>query len=372
MQLSKWMSGGKKNPIRKTEMEKTKEELKAHIAAVAENLEQIHSTVQSEITTGIKSALQASTISQPLDELPKLTSLINAHATKLGLIFKPTIAESTYKSCWSEIDSFLKYNAYLISLLNQIKEERSIMSEVFTNELLQQGLLTLESSIVLVNELNKLVDEEKEEHDNTSSDQRLIGVGVVWESCETLSKTSKSGSSGVLRLKLKQTNKLVLDALDELKEWLENPTAGGGFDFDADDIFGLNDSPKTEDQQVTEESDAEPVDDEVLQYGVVWSTKIQLVKLLISLLDKSIPASKYNTKFAKGLDVLNSTRLKINEFVDDLVACIVYDNDIEGAKAASKSLTKEINQVVEVVRKLNNDDEKKCKWLDSWKVKYEE
>lgn len=354
--------------IHQQTMSRTSEELKEHIYSVSETLTQLHNTFETAASnSSVEDQLQSSKVLNPLDEIPKLSKLINAQVTKIGLVFKPVIAETTYKACWTELDSLVKYLVLLISLLNQLRKEINLYSSIFINELTQDTLSIIESSIALINELSRQIDIEEVENTD-SSDYRLIGVGIVWESCDRLLKTFKNGSSGVLRLKLKQTNKLIVDALDELNEWLENPLVGG--DFDEDDIFGLN---KENDNEDDGESEAEEkADDEVIEYGKTWSTKIQLVKLLISLLDKSIPASKYTVKFSKSLDLFNEKRLKLNEFVDDLVACVVYDNDIEGAQNASKELTKEINLVVDLVRKINNDDEKRCKWLDSWKAKYQE
>jgi effector-binding domain-containing protein len=361
--------------------EKTASELAEHITQVAASLSQLQSHFQSSLSTSSTNndLLQTSKIAKPLDEVPKLASLISGHATKLGLIYKPPIALTTYKTCWSELDNFVKYNVMLISLFKQLKSEVSTLSEVFYYELGNDATSVIDSCLILVNELQKIIVQEAEREGEPGDDEddvsgRLTSIGMVWESCDNITKTHKAGSSGVLRSKLKLTNKLVIDALDELREWLENPIAGGGFDYDDDDIFGLGDeNPAAKSlQEKNKSGHEERADDEVVKYGEKWSNKIQLVKLLISLLDKSIPVSKYNNNFAKGLDTLNDNRLKINEYVDDLVACVVYDSDVEGATEASQLLTKEINQIVDIVRKLNNDDEKKCKWLDSWKAKYQE
>lgn len=363
----------------------TAAELKDHIKVLSESLTQLRLTFQDSITSNpisIPTSIQIANVSNPIDEIPKLSSLISAHTTKIGLVFKPPIAKTTYNACKTEVDSLVKYAILLISLLYQIQKDRDIYSKLFANELSYDGLSILEVCIILLNNLIELIDIEDEnsnenkdedEKSNKETNQRLASVGLIWDSCEKLTKSCKNGSNGILRSKLKQTNKLVIDALDELKEWLENPIVGNGFDFDGDDIFGLNDNS---DEKIKEEeeklSDDEKADEEVILFGKVWSTKIQLIKLLISLLDKSIPTSKYNSKFSKGLDLLNETCLKINEYVDDLVACTVYDADIEGGEKAGKLLNNQTNQILELVRKINNDDEKKCKWLDSWKHKYQE
>lgn len=354
----------------------TATQLKDHITAVTESLSQLRSNFQNSITTNsinTPDSIQRANVNNPIEEIPKLSSLLSAHTTKLGLIFKPPISKTTYNACKIEIDSLIKYSILLLSLLYQIQKDKNIYSSLFANELSYEGLSIIEVNLILLNNLNELVDIEEEvtttTTTTTTTDQRLSSVGLVWDACEKLSKTCKNGSSGVLRSKLKLTNKLVVDALDELKEWLENPIVGGGFDFDDNDIFGLNN--KDENLKSNEEED-EKADESVIEFGKIWSTKIQMIKLLISLLDKSIPASKYTVKYSKGLDLFNDSCLKINEHVDDIVACTVYDADVKNGESAGKLLNKEAIQVLELVRKINNNDEKKCKWLDSWKIKYEE
>lgn len=359
-------------------------EVNEHIGSVSERITRLHDKLQDDLQTQRQfSTIQAANVLNPLSEVPKLSSLLTAHATKLGLVFKPPIKETTYKTCLTEIDSFAKYVVYLDSLLRQIQLQKSTLSCLFADMICSHGLAVIEVSRVLVSELQKLITEEEkeevnEEVDENNVDQRLISVGIVWQACEDLTKTCKNGSSGVLRVKLKESNKLVVDALDELKEWLENPVVGGSFDIENGDIFGLNDDKvpsglKEEDDDEEEEGeDEELADEEVINFGQKWSTKIQLIKLLISLLDKSIPTSKYNVKFSKSLDLLHEKTYKVNEHIDDIVASLVYDNDIENAQTASKSLDKEITEIVDLVRKLNNNDVKRCKWLDSWKLKYKE
>lgn len=356
-------------------MVETSEELKNHLSKVGESLSQLCTTFQESITSNsiTTNSIQTANVTQPLDEVPKLSSLLSAHATKLGLVFKPPIATTTYTACQTEVDSLLKYAALLLSLLTQIQLEKKKYSTLFANELSYDGIAVTEACFSLIIGLKELVDVDEKGISDKPTDQRLVGVGFIWEACEKLTKTCKSGSSGTLRSKLKETNRLVVDALNELNEWLENPVAGGGFDFDDDDILGLhNDSEITGKEKNGSTEEEEEADEEVITFGKSWSTRIQLIKLLISLLDKSIPTSKYNEKFSKGLDNFNEKRLKINELVDDVVACTVYDGDIEGGESAAQSLVKEVNQIVDLTRKINNNDEKKCKWLDSWKTKFQE
>lgn len=107
-------------------MVETSEELKNHLSKVGESLSQLRTTFQESITSNsiTTNSIQTANVTQPLDEVPKLSSLLSAHATKLGLVFKPPIATTTYTACQTEVDSLLKYAALLLSLLTQIQLEK--------------------------------------------------------------------------------------------------------------------------------------------------------------------------------------------------------------------------------------------------------
>ena len=93
-------------------MEKTPADLSNHITAVQETLQQLQINFQNSITSSNENLinLESTKIAKPLDEIPKLTNLISAHATKLGLVFKPPIENSTLKACWTEIDNIVQHS----------------------------------------------------------------------------------------------------------------------------------------------------------------------------------------------------------------------------------------------------------------------
>lgn len=311
-----------------------------------------------------------SNVVSPIDEIPKLAKLINAHATKLGLVYKPPIAETSVSACRSEVNEFLKTIMMLWSVINQVKTESEKYSTVFVGQLSGDLRSVIESSIVLVGELARLIDAEDD-----SSAQRLVGVGLVWETTEVLVETVKIGNSGVLKNKMKICNKVIVDALEELTEWLENPVDGGDENYDIDELLGVEKVPSTlndeeEEKDDEEEGESEMASDEVIGCGKKWAKKIQLVKLLVGLLINSIPAFKYTVKFSKSLDAINENRMNLNEYIDDVIASIVYDSDSESAEEAGLLLDKEVKGLVELVKKIN--DEKKIKWVDSWVLKYKE
>lgn len=331
------------------------DELKFYLSTMIENLTE----VGNSNTQRFKSSVQS-----PIEEIPKLANLINAHATKLGLVYKPPIAESSFNACRAETDIFCKNVMLLMSVINQVREDLSTYSKVFVTELSGDFKSLIEAAVILLNELVKLIGLE-----NDDGAQRLVGVGLAWEATETIVRTIKLGNSGVLRNKLKICNKVIVDALEELNEWLENPVEGGGESYDINELLGLTKESvpmKLKDEEEEEEMAAE----DVVKCGKKWSKKIGLVKLLVGLLNRSIPNSKYTVKFSKSLDAINDNRMKLNEFVDDIIASLVYDSDNSMAEEAGVLLDKEVKGLVELAKKIN--DEKKVKWIDSWVIKYYE
>lgn len=335
------------------------EELKVHIGTLIKNITDFKNSESKTLQSHVQS---------PVEEIPKLASLINAHATKLGLVYKPPVKESSANACRSETDLFCKNVVLLSSIINQLRKETEKYSLVFVNELAFEFNSIVEAAIILLSELVKLLDLETDD-----GAQRLVGVGLVWESTDAIVKTVKGGNSGVLRNKLKSSNKVIIDALDELKEWLENPVEGGDENYDMDELLGIDKVPtdlNDDDDSNDEDADDELASEEVIECAKKWERKVSLLKLLVGLLNKSIPDYKYTTKFSKSLDAIDNNRKNLNEYVDDVIASLVYDSDVDSAEKAGALLDKEAKGLVEIVKKIN--DEKKIKWVDSWVIKYNE
>lgn len=308
-------------------------------------------------------SLEASKVEEPQQELIKISTLIHSHVTKIGIVFKPVIKETTYNACSEEITTLVKTTSLLASLIRQFQKNEDKYSKLFVFELMQQFKMIIQCINALFTELVQVLDlsEEKE------SGERLVDVGRIWECCDSFKSLSSNGSSGVLNSKLRESNKLVVDGLEELEEWIENPHMDDGedsFDFSDDE-----DKPPKEESN-GEESDNKEVDLNLIEFAKGWSMKVKLIKLLMSTLNKSIPKPTISSKFATTIDSLNEKRLKLSEYIDELIGSIIWDSDLDSARDASKELTKCVSSVIQLVSKLNNDDEKKTKWLLTWKAKF--
>ncbi|GMM27688.1 hypothetical protein DAMA08_004040 [Martiniozyma asiatica (nom. inval.)] len=321
---------------------------------------------------------EASAIENPIKELPKLSTLIHSHITKIGLVFKPPIKETTYKACNEQINELMKTITMLCSLNKQINKNNDgngTYSNLFVCELKHTVEDLLKFISLLFGEISQNLEIENESDEESG---RLISIGRVWEICQTLEKIGNGGSSGVLRLKIKENNKLVIDALEELTEWIENPVNNEDVDpfgfeseseleSDDDNAFTNDANPpvagETENEKIS-------VDEELINFAKKWKQKIQLVKLLLSSLDKSIPVFKLTSEFASKIDIINEKTLKLCENVDDIVASIVWDGDVETAQEAGNELSLVVKYICQLVIKLNEKDDKKVRWLETWKTKF--
>ncbi|OUM53450.1 hypothetical protein BVG19_g2731 [[Candida] boidinii] len=346
---------------------------------------------ERKISKDYKSLIDSASLANPLEELEKLFKLIHAHSTKLGILFKPVIDNNKKNVILEEIKETNKVLILLTSACAQVQTEtikNNSFSFVFSSELNQYVLSLYEIYSRFVDELGESLD--VTEFEDGDTDNRLICVGQIWESCDSLVKLIKGGQSGVLKRKIKETTSLITDACEELEEWTENPDAGG-----IDDPFKFNDGDDHDEESEDEDSkiptkandddnkdqDDEEIDEElkkVVEYGKKWVYKIKLIKLLLSSLDKSIPSEKaskdkkHQNEYAKAIDSLDKSRMKLSEYTDDVVCTIIEDNDTSMADEFGDKLKKETDGIIKKVRTLNTNDEKKTKWLDNWSVKFKE
>ncbi|ODV84721.1 hypothetical protein CANARDRAFT_28868 [[Candida] arabinofermentans NRRL YB-2248] len=382
--------------------EKTKEDIERFLVSFQEALQFWSNSVKSQLsnksndkktisttnntTTTDKASeeglLASSKLETPVLELPKLAKLLNMHATKIGLVFKPPLDPSSHTARYTELENASKTMILLYSLLSQLINEKETYSSLFVGQCVEvcRGLttnfisLSSEVAILMNNTIEETEDKEAEEQEQEQEQEgkdRLISIAKIWESCDSIQNLVKLGSAGILKGKLKGANQLVNDALEEFEEWVEDPTSGFN-DDDDDDPFQLNrgfDEPTTKDNN-TDDEDEDEVDEELLKFAKIWVQKVKLIKLLLTSLDKSIPANKYTTKFSSRVDLLNSYQSSISEVLDDVVGSIIYEQDLEAAIESSEKLKTVCSKIVTSVKELNNSDPKRCKWLDTWQVKF--
>ncbi|GMF07905.1 unnamed protein product [Ambrosiozyma monospora] len=101
----------------------------------------------------LSNQIKAAKLENPLEELVKLMKLIHAHATKLGLVFKPPIASTSFNACYQELETTSKTIILLVSLVRQLLDEVKIYSRLFVGEITSQVKLLLSNFAGLTLEL---------------------------------------------------------------------------------------------------------------------------------------------------------------------------------------------------------------------------
>ncbi|CDK27377.1 unnamed protein product [Kuraishia capsulata CBS 1993] len=317
---------------------------------------------------------RASTVNNALEELGKISKLIRAQTTKLGIVFKPPIKDDTVSTATQTLRETIRYVILLVSLAYQLYVESASYSVIFAKELKDKIVHVITDFRDLVNGLDDLVDQygivavNADEVDDQSS--RLVSVGKVWDGCDAVISTLEGGSHGVLVSRIKETIDIMTDAISELGEWLESPEKlSDPFDissFNSDDDNDSHNEPETE------------IPEDTIAFGHQCLQKSKLVKLLIFSLQKSVPAAKSTSsldekkKYASQIDGLFESQRRIGEIIDDLACAIMVEQDPEEAETILKRLAAETSEILKLVKDLNHSDEKKINWANTWEAKYYE
>lgn len=317
---------------------------------------------------GALKAIKSSTSfkdSDPLTEIGKLSQIIKAHSTKIGIICEPSKFFSNYPAVFKELQGFANAVFYLLSVLPLVHDQSK---DIWAQYLVQK----LDSTVInLLNGVSSLCDEiDKMINEGKSDDQdRLKCIGVLWAACESLEEIAKKGNFQLLADNIRNSCGLVDDVLQDVDSWLEDPHF-------SDDLLIDDDFSDGEDK----ESDKEGPDDEVAlkkmeDFLKLWQTKLKMIKLLLSSFAKSMTTNVYNAKNTKAstLDKLNALQSLIVEQLDELFSDVFISDasfSEDDFNSSVTSLNDSLRQMVKVITKLNTSDAKKLKWIQVWETKY--
>ncbi|SCU87488.1 LAFA_0E07030g1_1 [Lachancea sp. 'fantastica'] len=312
--------------------------------------------------------------SEPIIELKKLSQILKAHATKIGIILNPEKFFDNLNAVFKELQSLANSIFFLISLLPLFYQGQ--YPEYFTS-LLEANVLSLLNGVGgLCKELNQLLSTSfnPDSGSDDSANARLVPIGKIWAACDQMLELSEMGELGLLNQKIKVSTKLVNDTLTELEEWLVEPS------IETDDPFGLgSDSGEDEgeDDEEVEETEAHEAPQEMIQFIQEWQTKLKMIRLLLQSFSKSIASNDYKNKEPTSLqlDRLNSLHGRIVAEVDELISStFIGGQDFDPQDEEIIGLTSQVNsavrEMVKIIKDLNKGDEKKGKWIQVWDNKY--
>ena len=100
-----------------------------------------------------------------------------------------------------------------------------------------------------------------------------------------------------------------------------------------------------------------------------------MIKLLLSSFTSTISSSNYKSTNKKGsiLDELHSQHLIIIKNIDELIGDVFMSDssfDPKDFDEQIESVNDSMVKIVAVMKKLNDEDVKKSKWINVWETKY--
>jgi hypothetical protein len=313
----------------------------------------------------------------PLEAVKASTTLLKSYTTTLSLLLlTPPFTPSALISKISDVSSgALTGMVAAASYVPQPGQQGDIGS-IMRTELRAQVRRLLGTwgdvlALVLRMAEKRQAATGKDEGPTESEKQDVLSsTGVLWDSCDVLLKACTNGIVGVVMKKAQELRAVLLDAIEELKEWGEDvdddedEAEGSDDEFaDEDDIFGASNKLGKDDTALKELLD-------------VSVKKLKMVSMLYQALAKrrlktfpteTLDASKdADANSLKKLDELMGLLKELPETVDDLASAF-YDLDEAEAKTTLEKCSGEAKRAAELVRQSwTGSDDEFTAWSEKW------
>jgi hypothetical protein len=199
-------------------------------------------------------------------------------------------------------------------------------------------------------------DVAKEEMEKEKQDV-LSATGVVWEACDALLKLCADGVVGLVVKKAQELRAVLLDAIEELKEWGEDvedddDEAEGSDGEDEDDIFGAENKLGKDDKELKEllDTTVKKLKMVGMLYQALIKRRLKTYPATFSHEPAAATTNGTTTSPSKTLDELMGILKSIPETVDDIAGAF-YDLDEDEAKQTLDKCCSEAKSAIELVSK---------------------
>jgi hypothetical protein len=365
-------------------------------------LTHFQSSLAPSSTTANTSDPQVSTtdLPNPLDVVRTCTTLLKSHTTTLSLLLlTPPLTPSALITKIGEVSSGALSGLVTAAISTPQAGQKDELGVLMRGEVKVQvrrligtwgDVLAIVLRLAEQRQTNKSKGKTKDDGPTESQRQDVLAAtGVVWEACDALLKLCVDGVVGLVVKKAQELRSVLLDAVEELKEWGEDvddeedeeKAEGSDDEFgDEDDIFGAANKLGKGDKELKA----------LLETGV---KKLKMVGMLYQALIKRRLKTFSTTASAKAsssapepaingnssipcpdpiatLDELMTFLRAIPESVDDLASAF-YDLDDVEAKQTLDKCSGEAKSAIDLVRHswAGTEDEFTAwsgKWVDAF------
>ena len=200
--------------------------------------------------------------------------LSKAHTTKVGIAFKPPISVAAASKTLADSSALIPALVGAFVSIYDDRERANKVGILLLREVKDQVLDFLSAHKGLCVELKALSSASAEKGNSTDevSGSRLVSVGKVWETCDTLAAITKLRSAKILAAKVDQFAEMVQDAIYDLDEFIENGNQDsnsddfildfGSEDEDDDIVDKLKSAGRTTKKESSKDEEEEDEDDE--------------------------------------------------------------------------------------------------------------
>jgi len=322
-------------------------------------------------------------ISNPLEVIKASTTLLRSHTTTLSLLLiTPPLTPSAIIAKIGDVSSGPLSGMVTAASYFPRNGQRGDIGNIMRTEVKAQVRRLLGSWGDVLAMILKMAEKKQnaqasgaantKDNGPTESEKQevLSATGVVWEACDVLLKLCADGVVGLVAKKAQELRAVLLDAIEELKEWgedVEGDDDEADSDDDEDDIFGASNKLGKDDKELKK-----LLDTSVRKLKMVGMLYQALIKRRLktypatSILEPTAIANGTKSSPNKKLDDLMNMLKTIPETVDDIAGAF-YDLDEDEAKQTLDKCCGEAKSAIDLVRESwTGEDDEFTAWSTKW------
>jgi hypothetical protein len=332
----------------------------------------------------------------PLDVVKTCTTLLKSHTTTLSLLLlTPPLTPSALITKIGDVSSGALSGLVTAAISTPQAGQKDELGALMRGEVKVQvrrligtwgDVLAIVLRLAGQRQSDKGKGKTKDDGPTESERQDVLAAtGVVWEACDALLKLCADGVVGLVLKKAQELRGVLLDAVEELKEWGEdiddekddNAEASDNEFGDEDDIFSAANKLGKGDKELKV-----LLDTSVKKLKMVGMLYQALIKRRLKTFSSAASTKASASETTEGdsrvssldpigkLDELMTLLKAIPETVDDLASAF-YDLDEDEAKQTLDKCSEEAKNAVALVRHswAGTDDEFTAwsgKWVDAF------
>ncbi|CBX99725.1 hypothetical protein IAQ61_008644 [Plenodomus lingam] len=334
------------------------------------------SLAPSNVTTPTSQTAESG-LPNPLEAVKASVTLLKSHTTTLSLLLlTPPLTPSAVIAKLNEISSgplsgMVAAASYTYQD-GQIDPLGTIM-RVEVKSQVRRLISTWGDVLALISKTAERRQATKKDVGLSESEKQevLSATGMVWGACDTLLKLCTDGIVGLIVRKAGELRAVLLDAIEELKEWGDDIDDGSDdeathSDDDEDDMFGSSNKLGKDDKELKDLLDASLK--KLKMIGMLYQA---LIKRRLKTYTPSPPLAANGVKDATinpstKLDKLMDKMKTIPETADDLASAF-YDLDEDEVKQTLDKCCTAAKDAVDIVKQSwNGRDDEFTAWSTKW------